>query len=182
MTIPTEREVLIARLRVGYTLHQNDTPDLDAADELMGLAADMLEADAQNSYARALATAPQTIAHYDPIGAWNKGFEEGIKAQQVAVPQGWKLVPVSPTLEMSVAGKGAELFAPSARSASVVYRAMIAAAPQPPQAERVPMTEEELEDGFNSPSVDVAPTDTVESVFTEGARFAERHHGIGAKP
>lgn len=56
------------------------------------------------------------------------------------------------------------------------------AAPQPPQAERVPMTEEELEDGFNSPSVDVALTDTVESVFTEGARFAERHHGIGAKP
>lgn len=52
----------------------------------------------------------------------------------------------------------------------------------PPQAERVPMTEEELEDGFNSPSVDVAPTDTVESVFAEGARFAERHHGIGAKP
>lgn len=44
-----EREALIARLRIGYTLHQNDTPDLDAADELMGLAADMLEADARQT-------------------------------------------------------------------------------------------------------------------------------------
>jgi hypothetical protein len=41
----TTRTELIARLRVGYTIHQNDTPYLDGADELMDLAADILEAD-----------------------------------------------------------------------------------------------------------------------------------------
>lgn len=49
------------------------------------------------------------------------------------VPDGWKLVPVEPDMKMVEAGKDAELFQPSCRSALVVYRAMLAAAPQPQQ-------------------------------------------------
>ena len=46
-----------------------------------------------------------------------------------AIPEGWKLVPIEPDMRMCVAGKDAELFSPSRRSALVVYRAMLAAAP-----------------------------------------------------
>ena len=46
-----------------------------------------------------------------------------------AIPAGWKLVPIEPDMRMCVAGKDAELFSPSCRSALVVYRAMLAAAP-----------------------------------------------------
>ena len=59
----------------------------------------------------------------------------GIEAQQVAVPQGWQLVPISPDLNMAEAGRDAELFAPSCRSSALVYRAMIAAARNPQQQE-----------------------------------------------
>lgn len=96
----TEREALIARLRVGYTLHQNDTPDLDAADELMGLAADMLEADAQEKHLQAIAKFGELQnAHQvaDADDAWHRGRAAGIEecervnaemVRQVAVPQG----------------------------------------------------------------------------------------------
>ena len=71
------------------------------------------------------------------------------------VPAGWKLVPVEPTEEMRDAGKDAHYeaetrtsdsdawsltgFAHRAVRASYVYRAMLAAAPQPPVVEQEPV-------------------------------------------
>ena len=54
-------------------------------------------------------------------------------AQLSEPPEGWVLVPIAPTIEMCEAGREAELFAPSARSSLVVYRAMLAAAPTTPK-------------------------------------------------
>jgi hypothetical protein len=53
------------------------------------------------------------------------------------VPQGWKLVPVEPTQEMKRAGMS-ERHDDLSRS---VYQAMLAAAPQPPEAAPVQMPE-----------------------------------------
>lgn len=93
MTTPTEREALIARLRVGYTLHQNDTPDLDAADELMGLVADMLEADAQWDALRDPAVLHANLLRGLPAQLTKAQLlhllgTDAPDAQQVAVPQG----------------------------------------------------------------------------------------------
>nr|WP_319566274.1 hypothetical protein [uncultured Rhodoferax sp.] len=92
-------------------------------------------------------------------------------AQQVAVPQGWKMVPVVPSNDMMM-------------TASIQggifnqYAAMLAAAPQPPQAkERVPMTELQLSD--------LMPINTSmgrEDTLRWMARAVERHHGIVGKP
>ena len=67
----------------------------------------------------------------------------GIKvAQKVAVPHGWKLVPVEPTQEMiSVGDKCWQQMALGEET----YQAMLAEVPQPPHpASRVPMTEPEI--------------------------------------
>lgn len=50
--------------------------------------------------------------------------------QQAGVPEGWKLVPVEPTVEMRRAGTAA-----NDGIVSDIYRAMLAAAPQPPSAQ-----------------------------------------------
>lgn len=55
--------------------------------------------------------------------------------QQAEAVQGWKLVPVEPTGEMIHQGWD---FAGSMQNASATYSAMLAAAPQPKQAEAVP--------------------------------------------
>ena len=49
---------------------------------------------------------------------------------QAGVPEGWKLVPVEPTVEMRRAGTAA-----NDGIVSDIYRAMLAAAPQPPSAQ-----------------------------------------------
>ena len=53
------------------------------------------------------------------------GLRNMIAAQ--LIPAGMCLVPIEPTMKMIEAGKDAELFSPSCRSALVVYRAMLAA-------------------------------------------------------
>lgn len=45
-------------------------------------------------------------------------------------PVGWRLTPLEPTEDMCRAGKEAELFGPSARSAELVYCAMLEASPE----------------------------------------------------
>ena len=53
-----------------------------------------------------------------------------------AIPTGWQLVPIEPTAEMLGDGKEAQRFrSPSYRSALLAYRAMLKAAPTPPQGE-----------------------------------------------
>ncbi|MBS7349633.1 MAG: hypothetical protein KIG95_05655 [Comamonas sp.] len=63
-------------------------------------------------------------------------FWQAARRAQV-VPQGWKLVPVEPTQEMKRAGMS-ERHDDLSRS---VYQAMLAAAPQPPEAAPVQLPE-----------------------------------------
>lgn len=51
-----------------------------------------------------------------------------------AVPSGWKLVPVEPTIAMCIAGDAARLNESDVTRSAPAYRAMLAAAPQPPAA------------------------------------------------
>ncbi|WP_261513181.1 helix-turn-helix domain-containing protein [Burkholderia multivorans] len=74
---------------------------------------------------------------HDFIRRW-----EGWKARAAAspaaeaVPAGWKLVPIEPTEEMSAAGgRFLSIMSLPEREAGSVYRAMLAAAPQPAQAD-----------------------------------------------
>lgn len=59
------------------------------------------------------------------------------------VPQGWKLVPNNSTTDMRIAYQRArdEGFEPA-------YRAMLAAAPQPPAVQRDTLTREQIRDVF----------------------------------
>jgi hypothetical protein len=63
-----------------------------------------------------------------------------LEALRSAVPAGWRLVPVEPTLEMLQAGRDTPLAGDDAVDApedyKAVYRAMLAAAPQPAQGEK----------------------------------------------
>jgi len=86
-------------------------------------AADMLAADAQR-------------------GDLNDAFSDGRQpwrqdAQQVAVPQGWKLVPVEPTNEMLACASEHDCDGATA-SYQTIYTIMLSAAPQPPQQVAVP--------------------------------------------
>lgn len=90
-------------------------------------AADMLAADANDAFAAGMACRPAS-------------------AQQVAVPQGWKLVPVHPNKAMLDASFSVDVdpidICSDAQTYAIVgndiWHAMLAAAPQPPQAERAP--------------------------------------------
>ncbi|MFO7074184.1 hypothetical protein P3E18_28520, partial [Pseudomonas aeruginosa] len=60
-----------------------------------------------------------------------KVADEKVVAQaQHSVPEGWKLVPIEPTQAQLSAGQTAWLADPMRRS-TTLYRAMLAAAPQP---------------------------------------------------
>lgn len=66
---------------------------------------------------------------------WQTAWQAARRAPAAPVPQGWKLVPEWPTVEMSVAGDdvyredGPEVF-----SSNTIYTRMLAAAPQTPEA------------------------------------------------
>ena len=65
----------------------------------------------------------------DAVEAWNR------RAPAAPVPQGWKLVPEWPTVEMSVAGDDVyREDGPDVFSSNTIYTRMLAAAPQPPEA------------------------------------------------
>lgn len=64
----------------------------------------------------------------DAAEAWNR------RAPSVLVPQGWRLVPAEPTDEMLNATYAGQ-------HCSDVFRDMLAAAPQPPEAEENPLQE-----------------------------------------
>ena len=72
--------------------------------------------------------------------AYNYGAEQA--ARRDVVPQGWKLVPVEPTNSMESAGGDAindpDLSTSLCECAAVTWAAMLAAAPQPPEARQVP--------------------------------------------
>ena len=84
---------------------------------------------------------------------------------------GWRLVPEEPTIEMIDAGDNA--YEPTytgtyTSDPCTVYRAMLAAAPQPP-VQRKPMTDEEIED---------ACWTEVDQRLRSFARAIETFHGI----
>jgi len=111
----TSREALIAALRDRHL--KTDTR------EVMLKAADMLESDATEltrlrDLARDAANAAtqlqkQVLAH---------------KAQQVAVPVGWALVPIEPTKEMLWAAKFYDYTNPTDPTWGGIYKVMLAAA------------------------------------------------------
>lgn len=67
--------------------------------------------------------------------AWGRDVWQASRRAQV-VPQGWKLVPVEPTMEMVEAGdkshKASSWLIGGANAAPATYTAMLASAPQPP--------------------------------------------------
>lgn len=68
--------------------------------------------------------------HYDEMPVTAAEAESAIRTALLTAPPGWKLVPVEATLEQLAAGQAAWLNDPMRRS-STLYRAMIAAAPEP---------------------------------------------------
>ena len=98
-----------------------------------------------------------TASEFNAIEALLAALEQP-QADSPEIPKGWKLVPVEPTEEMHDAGKNAHYEAETRTSdadawsltgfahrgvrASYVYRAMLAAAPQPPTAEKSSVAEQ----------------------------------------
>lgn len=57
---------------------------------------------------------------------------EQAKPTDLLAPDGWKLVPISPTLEMTEAGRDARLAGATNMDSLVQWRAMLATCPAPP--------------------------------------------------
>lgn len=122
-------------------------------------------------------------AHFDVNLVWS-AWQAARRAPVVQVPQGWKLVPVESTEEMARAFRADD--APYFFAMTTIrcndfaerYRAALAAAPQPPEAEpvRKPLTEEELLQTLHSLSVE--PPKRLPPGWIEFARAIERVHGI----
>lgn len=103
------------------------------------------------------------------------------EAEAKAAPAGWKLVPVEPTTEMINAAFDALEAYPLEGNVRRHYRAMLAAAPANPSPTPAPLTDEQKGDRW----AELLPhSDKFTSAdwFEAGADFAERFHGIGAKP
>ena len=120
----SEREALIASMEKQRDWAEER--DYTSVADSLGRAIDMLAADAPFQ--------PDWVSY-------RQGVEDGkAEAQQVAVPQGWKLVPVEPTDDMCEAAwnsDGVDYVGEYQRihRADLAYAAMLAAAPQPPQGE-----------------------------------------------
>ncbi|TDS70445.1 hypothetical protein [Comamonas sp. JUb58] len=107
-------------------------------------------------------------------------LEAQLSARQAA-PDGWRLVPVEPTTEMTKAGGDVEvegdfggeqvLFGSEVKQ---IYAAMLSAAPPPP--EREPLTDEQIMDLVRDECHEMRWPSTAISIFRAG----ERAHGIGA--
>ena len=120
---------------------------------------------------------------------------EGLMAQQVAVPQGWKPMPTEPTKAMWKAAGDAVVTLQQTSTlhhdkiSDAVYRAMLAATPKPPQADAlaadhaedvrvmVPMTDMEVHELWWA-----REKENPGSSHLPFARAIERHHKIGVKP
>lgn len=196
-----ERAALIEKLKWAAKVGGDAILHVGGADTCKQ-AADMLAADAQKSepteqklpeffasyeyapdfsvlvsvYLRHSDDVPELV-HQEPLIA-----QASEPTQQVAVPQGWRLVPVEPTNEMVSA-----MWDWGTKKSE--WNAILAAAPQPPQADAlaadhvedvramVPMTDQELDD--------LLPTnDSMSRKDSQRwiARATERHHKIGVKP
>jgi hypothetical protein len=171
LTLEGDRAALIEKLRWAAKVGGDAILHVGGVDTHKK-AADMLAADAVRADKRV-----------DSIAADRDYWRE--QAQQVAVPQGWKPAPIEPTPAMCAAGF---VVSEAEHDPAGVYRAMLAAVPQPPQADAlaadhmedvramVPMTSQELDD--------LLPTnDSMSRKDSQRwiARATERHHGIGGK-
>lgn len=101
------------------------------------------------------------------------------QAERLAVPQGWKMVPIEPTIEMMFQ-------MPASRDIAEwieYYNAMLASVPQPPQSERVPMTDSEIRDIAEDYKLTFKHGGQEYDDFDSlgFARAIEAHHHIGGK-
>ena len=65
------------------------------------------------------------------ITALTAALEQPAIPQRHYVPEGWKLVPVEPTISMCIAGDEARMNVDDATRTPAIYRAMLNAAPTP---------------------------------------------------
>jgi hypothetical protein len=114
-----EREALIGKLSKCKRVLEEI--NLHGPAYLMLRAADMLEADG-----RELGDLPESQAEL-------LAEIKRLKAKQVEVPPGWKLVPIEPTPEMVKAGGHSNSWSADAK---ITYGAMLYVAPQPPQGDK----------------------------------------------
>jgi len=115
-----------------------------------------------------------------------KGRELAQLSARQAAPDGWRLVPEEPTEEMTKAGGDVEvegdfggeqvLFGSEVKQ---IYAAMLSAAP--PQPEREPLTDEQIERlRKNTFSTDNPFCPCDRKTMQKAVRATERAHGIGA--
>lgn len=78
-------------------------------------------------------THPDDACKHSDLLAASEHLRQCAESEHAIVPQGWKLVPLEPTVEMRRAGTAA-----NDGIVSDIYRAMLAAAPQPPSAQAEP--------------------------------------------
>ena len=74
--------------------------------------------------------------NHEAVGTLRMAIQHNAAAPEVAqaaVPLGWKMVPVEPTIEMCIAGDRARLNVDDPTRTPPIYRAMLAAAPEAPQ-------------------------------------------------
>jgi len=64
-----------------------------------------------------------------------------------AIPEGWKLVPIEPTLDMCLAGASARIAIETPTPAEAAYKSMLAAAQQPPVSHAKPEKQAEPNNG-----------------------------------
>lgn len=170
-----EREALIER-HIHVAKHGVNPSMRDLARQT----ADMLAADAQEITALRAQYATCTEAH-DSTMARAMRAEATLTAQQVAVPQGWAdAVNLARNLmqhpkEDTVTPRGIRMLI----EAVIGVDEVLAAAPQPPQAERVPITDDEIEARWKRTfSTDNPYCPCNLKTFTKAVRATEAHHGI----
>lgn len=117
MTTLTEREALLQH--IAKHIEWADGLDYVALSETLSRVTNMLAADAQDI--------ARMGAIYKKAVQGRADFRDALRAQQVAVPKGWKLVPIEPTVEMLDAGYG--VVEDTKGVIKATYRAMCAVAP-----------------------------------------------------
>jgi hypothetical protein len=106
--------------------------------ELRSAAAELRRLEAENARMRSELERPMsseaTVLVHD-----NARLRAEVQALRGAVPAGWRLVPIEPTFEqIEAAAKAAKHYMDECggNSPTVVYKAMLAATPQPAQGEK----------------------------------------------
>ena len=73
--------------------------------------------------------APSKYNNYEVQAAWD-AWQERAAQPAPSIPEGWKLVPIEPTLSMCIQGDNARENIDDGTRTPAIYRAMLAAAPE----------------------------------------------------